>query len=60
MHTYSLIPDSSFYICFLDDIKKPEFLKKIIQNSNFNIFTGKIIKDEIKKSNDSFDLRTPL
>jgi predicted nucleic acid-binding protein len=51
MFTYSLIPDSTFYICFLDDIKKPEYLKKIIHNNNFNIFIGQIINNEIKKSN---------
>ncbi len=51
MYTYSLIPDSTFFICYLDDIEKPEYLKKIIKNNKFNIFIGQIINNEIKKSN---------
>lgn len=50
MSRHSLIPDSTFYICFLDDIEKPEFLIRIIENEKFHIFTGRVIKDEIKRS----------
>lgn len=50
MEEVNIIPDSSFYICFLDDIKKPDYLLKIIKCDKFKFFTGFIIKEEIEKS----------
>ena len=44
----SVIADSSFYICFLDDIKKPSYLKRII--THFRFVIGRIVKNEISKS----------
>lgn len=50
MAEITIIPDSSFYICFLDDIKKPDYILKIVEYSGFKFFTGMIIKREIEKS----------
>ena len=48
MRNPSIIADSSFYICFLDDIKKPEYLKHIL--THFRFVIGKIVKKEIARS----------
>ena len=60
MFHYSVIPDSTFYICYLDDINKPKYLNKIIQNDNFNIYIGQIINNEIKKSNNYITLENDI
>lgn len=51
MSQLPVIPDSSFYLCFLDDIKKPMALVRIFRCSQFQFNTGPIIKEEIQKSN---------
>ncbi len=43
-----VVADSSFYICFLDDIKKPEYLIRLVDH--FEFVLGKIIHKEIRKS----------
>jgi len=43
-----VVADSSFYICFLDDIKRPEYLIRLLDH--FEFVLGKIIHKEIKKS----------
>ena len=48
MRNPSIIADSSFYICFLDDIKKPDYLKHIL--THFRFVIGKIVKKEIARS----------
>ena len=50
MARHSLIPDSTFYICYLDDIKKPDILARFIENDRLCFFTGQIICNEIMKS----------
>ena len=45
-----VVPDSSFYICFLDDIEKPEYLILLLQEESFCYITGRIVKEEISKS----------
>ena len=48
MRNPSIIADSSFYICFLDDIKKPYYLKHIL--THFQICYWKNSKKEIARS----------
>jgi len=43
-----IVADSSFYICFLDDINRPEILLRII--NEFNFIVTPLIKKEIEKS----------
>jgi predicted nucleic acid-binding protein len=50
MNKRSIIPDSTFYICYLDDIKQPKFIVRILENDCFEFFTGPVIKGEIEKS----------
>ena len=50
MNKIQVIPDSSFYICFIDDIKDHENLIEIIKYDKFNFIIGVIVKDEIVKS----------
>lgn len=45
-----VISDSTFYICFLDDISYPEGLKKIICSGKFKFVIGPIVMSEIEKS----------
>jgi predicted nucleic acid-binding protein len=47
------VADSSFYICFLGDVERPDILIKILQEDSFDFFTGPIIKNEIHKRRDS-------
>lgn len=54
MNDISIIPDSSFFICFLDDIGKPERLLEIINSSKFSLIIGKMISQEIRKSENFF------
>jgi len=44
-----IIPDASFFICFIDDIAQPNSLLKIVWNPNFKFVTANIILSEIKK-----------
>ncbi len=45
-----VVPDSSFYICFIDDINKPEYLAKILIHEFFTFVIGEKVKKEIMKS----------
>jgi len=49
MKCSTTIPDSSFFWCFLGDIKKPDSLLKILQSNEFRFVTAEIISTEIKK-----------
>lgn len=56
MNRYNeIIADSSFYICFLDDINRPEILCKII--NEFDFIITPLVKNEIKKSKNYFHLQ---
>lgn len=44
-----IIPDASFYICFIDDICMPESLIRILQASSFQFVTARIILSEFEK-----------
>lgn len=46
----TVVPDSSFYICFIDDISKPEYLIKLLNHPSFRFVTGQKIKEEITRS----------
>ena len=50
MNKIQVIPDSSFYICFIDDIKDHENLIEIIKYDKFNFIISVVVKDEIAKS----------
>ena len=43
-----IFADSTFYICFLDDISDPQYLLKFIEK--FDFLLTPIVKEEIKKS----------
>jgi len=45
-----IIPDASFYICFIDDIEDSESLIEILENKIFRSVIGIVVKGEIKKS----------
>jgi predicted nucleic acid-binding protein len=49
-----VIADSTFYLCFLDDIKKPDYLILVIKKLDF--FIGKIVKTEIEKSSNFYKI----
>jgi len=44
-----IIPNSSFYLCFLDDIMAPQYLVRILNHEYFDFVTGKIILEEIER-----------
>lgn len=44
-----IVPDSSFYICFLKDINEPRYLMRILDYKSFNFLTGRKILDEVKR-----------
>ncbi len=46
--TNVMLADSSFYICFLDDIEQPEVLKKIL--TSFKFLITPIVYKEVSKS----------
>jgi len=50
MTKVEVISDSTFYICFLDDIGYPEGLKKIISSGEFKFVIGPVVENEIGKS----------
>lgn len=43
-----MLADSTFYLCFLDDIEQPEVLKRLLDNFTFLITP--IVYDEVSKS----------
>jgi len=45
-----IVPNSTFYICFLDDINCPQYLIRILDHEGFEFLTGKKILEEIKKA----------
>jgi predicted nucleic acid-binding protein len=45
-----IVPDSSFFICFLDDIEKPQQIIDLLDAKPFSFFIGKITSKEIQKS----------
>ena len=50
MSNRPIVPDSTFYICYHDDIQQPEYIIRILENDHFEFFTGSVIKGEIEKS----------
>ena len=51
-----VVADSSFYICFLDDIKRPKYLVRIL--NHFEFIIGKVIHEEIKRSQNYSYIKT--
>lgn len=47
-----IVADSSFYICFLSNIKRPDYLVNVIKR--LNLFIGRVVKTEIEGS-DNFN-----
>ena len=56
MNSITIVPDSSFFICFLDDIKQPQILIQILEYRLFKFFTGSIIRSEIQRSQNFTDI----
>jgi predicted nucleic acid-binding protein len=56
MNKISIIPDSSFFICFLDDIEKPEHIIDLLNVELFSFFMGGTTFNEIKKSKNYFGI----
>ena len=50
MSDIKVIPDSSFIICFLDDIQQPQYLIRIFNYDGFTFIIGRIVKNEISRS----------
>ncbi|TFG22921.1 MAG: hypothetical protein EU529_09050 [Promethearchaeota archaeon] len=50
MNKIRVIPDSSFYICFIDNIKDHKSIIEIIKNDKFKFIIGVVVKSEIAKS----------
>lgn len=50
MNNVNVVPDSSFYLCFLDDINAPQYLLQLLNARVFKFFLGKVIKTEIESS----------
>ena len=50
MRQTEIVPDSSFYYCFTDDIDKPDTLVKLLSHASFHFVTGPIIESEVKRS----------
>jgi len=42
-----VIPNSSFFICFLDDIRMPYFLRRIVTHNPFTFVLCKKVKEEV-------------
>ncbi len=55
-----VIPDTSFFICFLDDIKKPELLIRIFNSNKFALVVGKIVHEELKRSENYLKIESIL
>lgn len=51
MSTVHIVPDTSFYLFFLDDIGRPEELRRMISHGAFRFWTGRVIKAEVGLSN---------
>ena len=45
-----VIPDTSFFICFLDDIRASAHLLKIFGSDRFILVVGRVVHSEVKKS----------
>jgi predicted nucleic acid-binding protein len=45
-----VVADASFYLFFLDDIKKPNYLIRIVSHFRFQFIVGKKVLDEVKTS----------
>ncbi len=56
MNSVTVVPDSSFFICFLDDIKQPQILIQILKHGWFEFFTGCVIHSEIQRSQNFTDI----
>jgi hypothetical protein len=45
-----IVPNSSFYLCFLDDIESPHYLARILNHERFDFVAGEKILEEVKRS----------
>jgi len=55
-----VIPDSSFYICFIDDIKEPKYLIRVMRANAMEFIIGQKIKEEIKRSQNYNAIEIPI
>jgi predicted nucleic acid-binding protein len=58
MKEVSVIPDSSFFICFLDDINKPQQIMELLSSNYFSFIMGKITSSEIQKSKNFIKIKS--
>lgn len=56
MTTKDVIADSTFYICFLDDIEYPDGLKKIFLSKKFEFIIGPVVEAEIRSSKNYYQI----
>lgn len=56
MNKISIIPDSSFFICFLDDIEKPQLMIDLLNSESFSFIVGMITFKEIQKSKNFIEI----
>lgn len=45
-----VIPDTSFFVCFLDDINNPGYIIRIFESNKFILVVGRIVHKEVEKS----------
>lgn len=55
-----IIPDTSFFVCFLDDIKNPAYLIRIFESSKFILVVGRVVRGEVKKSENYHQIKHTL
>ena len=51
-----IIPDSSFFICFIDDIKNLQYIIKIFEYDKFILVVGRIVHREVRKSKNYYQI----
>lgn len=57
MSVIHIVPDSSFYICFLGDIDDCDSLLKILRQDKFNFIMSIVVKGEISKSSNYLKIK---
>ena len=50
MQATTIVPNSSFYLWFIDDIERPHYLARILNQEHFAFVTGRKILKEVKRS----------
>jgi predicted nucleic acid-binding protein len=48
MTATEIVPDSSFYYCFVDDVNRPDVLVTLLTYTSFHYVTGPVIDSEVR------------